>query len=96
MGLARASNTMEISAMTKKLIAAAVPLLLISAGFQADLQAQRGRGPSQEELVQRRDDKLAEDWVKQGNWVTDWDNARAEAKKSGEMIFAYFTRSYSP
>ena len=51
---------------------------------------------SQEELVKKRDAKLAEEWLKGGGWITDYDTVREEAKKSGKLIFAYFTRSYSP
>ena len=52
--------------------------------------------PSQEDLKKRLDDKLAEPWVKDGGWITDYDAARAEAKKGGKLLFTYFTRSYSP
>ncbi len=89
---------LETRAMTNKWIAVALPAMLITTAFQADLAAQgrRRQAKSQEQLASQRDDKLAEDWVKKGNWVTDWDKAQADAKKSGELIFAYFTRSYSP
>ncbi len=50
---------------------------------------------SQEELKKRLDAKLAEAWVKDGGWITDYDRAREEAKKGGKPIFTYFTRSYA-
>lgn len=51
---------------------------------------------SQEELIKARDAKLAEEWLKNGGWRTDYEQVRAEAKKTDRLIFAYFTRSYSP
>ena len=50
-------------------------------------------GPSA--LEQKRDAKLAEPWLKQCPWFTDFDKARAEAKATGKTVFAYFTRSYA-
>ena len=50
--------------------------------------------PSQEELIKKRDAKLGEAWIKDGGWRTDWDGAREEAKKSGKLIFGYFTVTY--
>jgi hypothetical protein len=47
------------------------------------------------ELEKKRDELLAEDWLKKADWITDYDKARDEAKKSGKVIFAYFTRSYA-
>jgi hypothetical protein len=52
--------------------------------------------PSQDQLKKQRDEKLGEDWVKKFPWVTDYTKAKEEAKKSGKMIFAYFSRSYAP
>jgi hypothetical protein len=54
-------------------------------------------GPdAQEQMKKQRDEKLSHDWVKKFPWVTDYAAAKAEAKKSGKMIFAYFSRSYAP
>lgn len=47
-------------------------------------------------LEEKRDKKLASEFLKKSAWTTDYDKAREEAKKSGKPIFAYFTRSYSP
>ena len=41
-------------------------------------------------------EKLAKDFVKNADWVTDFDAAKQKAKESGKIIFAYFTRSYAP
>ncbi|NUN50685.1 MAG: hypothetical protein HUU15_17905 [Candidatus Brocadiae bacterium] len=53
-------------------------------------------GPSQEELIKKRDKKLGEAWVTKQPWFTDYAKAKAEAAKSGKIIFTYFSRSYSP
>ena len=50
----------------------------------------------QEVLRQKLEDKLAEEWVTLQEWTTDYDLARRRSAESGKLIFAYFTRSYSP
>ncbi len=50
----------------------------------------------QEELIKRRDAKLAEEFIKNASWIHDYDAAKAQAKESGKPIFAYFTRSFEP
>ena len=40
-------------------------------------------------------EKLAEPFLKKAAWITDYDKAREESKKSGKFIFAFFTRSYA-
>lgn len=57
--------------------------------------ASQPKQPSQEELVKLRDEKLALPVFKKANWTFDYDAARAEAKKSGKLIFTYFSRSYA-
>jgi hypothetical protein len=49
----------------------------------------------QEDLKKKLEEKLAEDWLKNGDWTTDYDKALKRAKESEKPIFAYFTRSYS-
>ena len=44
---------------------------------------------------QKLEKKLAENWINSPKWETDYDKAREEAKKSGKIILAYFTRSYA-
>jgi hypothetical protein len=51
---------------------------------------------AQETMEQKRDKKLQSPFLKKAAWITDYDAAMAEAKKSKKPIFAYFTRSYSP
>ena len=51
---------------------------------------------AQESLADKRDKKLASAFLDNGNWFTDYDKARAEAKKTGKPIFGYFTRSFEP
>jgi hypothetical protein len=46
-------------------------------------------------LEEKRDAKLAEPWLQNASWVTDYDKARSLAKESGKLLFGYFTRSYS-
>lgn len=46
-------------------------------------------------LEEKRDELLAEGWLKKADWITDYDKAREESKRSGKAIFAYFTRSYA-
>ena len=51
---------------------------------------------SQATLIEQREDKLESRFLKKANWILDYDEARAEAKKQGKLIFTYFTRSYAP
>lgn len=76
--------------MSARLLSLAV---LLAALVSAPAFAQ---GPSQDDLKKKRDEKLAGDWVKKFPWITDYTKAKEEAKKSGKLIFAYFSRSYAP
>jgi hypothetical protein len=71
---------------TPKLLAAAVAGLL----FTVPIQAQ------EDDMQARFEAKVSEDWVSSGNWVLDFDEAKARAKAENKIIFAYFTRSYAP
>jgi len=51
---------------------------------------------AEESLEQKRDKKLKSEYLKKAAWITDYDKARAEAEKSGKLIFAFFSRSYAP
>lgn len=51
---------------------------------------------AQDDLVAKRDAKLASPFLKNADWITDYDKAIAAARKTGKPIFGYFTRSYSP
>ena len=48
-----------------------------------------------QDLEAQRDEKLNSPFLAKVPWFTDYDKARAESKKSGKLIFAYFTRSYA-
>ena len=50
---------------------------------------------SQDELVWEREKKLAKPVFQKANWILDYDEARAEAKKQGKFLFTYFSRSYA-
>jgi hypothetical protein len=65
---------------------------LLSALLLAALQAQP---PSQEQLKANLEAKLKAPFLAKAPWITDFDKARDESKKSGKPIFAYFTRSYA-
>ncbi|MBL4846337.1 MAG: hypothetical protein JKY65_12485 [Planctomycetes bacterium] len=54
-----------------------------------------GAPASAQDLEKKLEKKLAEKWINSPKWHTDYDTAKAEAKKSGKIIFGYFTRSYS-
>ena len=69
---------------------------ILSLALVAGLASSASAQSSQEDLVAKREAKLAADWIKLADWVLDYDEARAKAKDSGKPIFAYFTRSYSP
>jgi len=51
---------------------------------------------SAQDFESKYKEKLAKDFVKAVPWVQDYDEALAQAKKTGKPIFGYFTRSYSP
>ena len=76
----------------RMLLAGAIVLGLAAA---TSATAQQKKGPPQEELVKLRDEKLALPVFKKAAWTFDYDAARADAKKTGKPIFAYFSRSYA-
>ena len=55
-----------------------------------------GLAHAQDSMEQKRDKKLALPFLKKAPWHTDYDKALEASKKSGNAIFAYFTRSYAP
>ena len=73
-----------------------VALFLAAFLFVPTAVAQRRKPPTQEELTQRLEAKLGEAWLKKVDWVLDYDEALAAAKKQNKLIFGYFTRSYAP
>jgi hypothetical protein len=54
-----------------------------------------GAAHAQETNEAKRDKKLKEPFLSKAAWTTDYDKAREEARKSGKLIFVYFTRSYA-
>jgi len=67
-------------------------LLFLLVG-SAGLVAQEG---SQEKLVGLREKKLGAAFLQKAPWQTDFDKAKAVAKKRGQLLFVYFTRSFAP
>ncbi len=71
-------------------------MLVSAAALLASLlPAQNRSQPSQEDLKKLRTEKLAKPVFQKATWVTDYDKARAQAKKENKLLFAYFTRSYA-
>lgn len=68
----------------KTLISTVLTLACMTAGAVAASSAD-------EDLVKRRDERLKAAWLKKADWLTDYDQALAEARKTGKPIFAYFT-----
>ena len=67
---------------------------LAAALLVAPLQAQGS--DEQAELRAKYEEKIAKDFVSYGAWQLDYDAVRAKAAEEGKLIFAYFSRSYSP
>ncbi len=70
-------------------------LTALGVAAMAATAAARQQPPTQEQLIERRDAKLKAAFLTKASWITDFDKAREESKKSGNLIFAYFTRSYA-
>mgnify|MGYP001595004259 CR=1 FL=1 len=49
----------------------------------------------QGDLEAKLQEKRAKPYMTAAAWITDFDAAKAEAKKTGKLIFAYFNRSYA-
>ena len=73
-----------------------VALLLVAGLASAAPSTPLRAGVGQETMEEKRDRKLKLPFLKKAAWLTDYDEALAEGKKSGKLLFAYFTRSYSP
>ena len=69
--------------------------VLIACGLATHLHSQ-ARVPSDAQLVIRKEQKLAEAWLKNANWTLSFADAKARAQREGKLIFGYFTRSYAP
>jgi len=62
-------------------------------GLALLLAATAGSAQSLEEKLEA---KLKEPFVANAPWVLDYQEALAKAKQEKKLVFAYFTRSYSP
>ncbi len=49
----------------------------------------------QDEMIARRDKKLAAEFLKRAAWLTDFDAAKEQAAEDDQLIFAYLTRSFA-
>jgi len=47
-------------------------------------------------LERKLEAKLKKPFVSYGGWESDYNAARARARKEGKVLFVYFSRSYSP
>ncbi|MCA8926125.1 MAG: hypothetical protein KDD82_30240 [Planctomycetes bacterium] len=74
----------------KRFAASLLGALLLAGGLATPAVAQGGG-----DLQGKLDKKLAEGWIKDPLWITDYDEAKQKAGESGKLIFGYFTRSYS-
>ncbi len=61
-----------------------------------DLCAQQDAASRQERLIARKQAALEKPFLSNAKWVTDFADAKAEAKQTGKPIFAYFSRSFRP
>ena len=78
--------------MKKLLLIPMMAAVLVGAGFSQTPE----EVAEQAELQAKYEKKVAKDFVSHGNWILDYDVARAKAKEEGKLLFTYFTRSYSP
>jgi hypothetical protein len=66
---------------------------LISSTARAQQQAQ---SDEVKQLIQNRDHKLSQPFLRSASWNTSYDEAKKAAQASGKLILGYFTRSYAP
>jgi hypothetical protein len=57
--------------------------------------AKQTQDPKTADLQKKYEEKLKEPFFSKAPWFTDYDKALAEAKKSGKLVFGYFSRSYA-
>lgn len=58
--------------------------------------ADAATGVDDEQYRRKYEVKLKKEFISFGGWITDYDEARAKAKKEGKVLFVYFSRSYAP
>ncbi len=69
--------------------------LIAGAAWAGAQQPKQRPEKSPEEFTRLFEEKSAKPWIRKGAWLTDFDEACAQAKKQGKLVFAYFTRSYA-
>lgn len=75
--------------MKKLLLFSMLAAVLTVSAFSQEVEKQA-------ELQAKYEKKIAKEFISYGNWMLDYDAARAKAKAEGKLLFTYFTRSYSP
>ena len=78
--------------LQRRLLAAGTAAILLST-LPASAQ---GGAPDQDQMAARFAEFQTHDWFTGAEWILDLDEAKAEAKRTGKPIFAYFTQSYAP
>lgn len=73
----------------------AIPGAVLVCILAGAIDAQR-RASTPEQLAERKQQKLDEAFLKNGDWTLSFADAKKRAKAEGKLIFGYFTRSYSP
>ena len=66
------------------------------AALAAALVVALGSAAFGQSLEEKKEKKLASPFLKKAAWLTDYDKALEESKKTGQPIFGYFSRSYAP
>mgnify|MGYP006935311848 CR=1 FL=1 len=79
--------------MNKFLLVPVLAAVFAGSGFA---QSADEHAAKQAELQAKYDKKIAKEFISYGNWILDYDVARAKAKAEGKLLFTYFSRSYSP
>lgn len=79
-----------------QIISKLLPAVVLVAVASNGVTQARPRVYDQDDMLHRKTELLAEAWLQKANWVMSYAEAKAKAKQSGKMIFAYFTRSYAP
>jgi hypothetical protein len=80
-----------MSRITRQLLLSAAALAVAAPVLSA-----QGQVPDQDQMKAKYEAKIAEAWFTDGGWTVDFDAAKERAKKENKVVFAYFSRSYSP
>jgi hypothetical protein len=78
----------------KPILIACMALVLGPAALAQSLPA-TPKTKGSDDLAKKLEEKLASPFLKKAAWNTDFDAAKAEAKKSNKLLFVYFSRSYA-